>query len=329
MASGNDSVAHADRTPLGRSAQYQPLILVWVAFATGILLDRWFLPDWILVLCFAFLGVLGCLVARFRKLNSLSSLFLLSLISSGGLLYHQIRFSSNALPQLQGFTVTDDQPVCLRGVIADQPRWLAPARMKFPTSVPRGYRSRLALQIQQVRHKTEWVEADGMAEVFVDGQLAGMYVGQRVEVFGKLAPFSKPSNPGQFDFQEYYRRRGIRYFLRVSHPDQVQLLSPDSSVNPVTKISKLRTSLDRALWTHIEPERAALASAMLLGNRQQLDDLARQQFLITGTVHLLAISGLHVGILQALYCVYRDLAHGSSIELDVDDRFCLWICLAR
>ncbi|MEM8679155.1 MAG: ComEC/Rec2 family competence protein, partial [Planctomycetota bacterium] len=62
----------------------------------------------------------------------------------------------------------------------------------------------------------------------------------------------------------------------------------------------------RVLERHLEPPHAALAAAILLGDRDQLDPDQVDAFFVTGTVHLLAISGLHLAILvQAVFLVLR------------------------
>ena len=70
--------------------------------------------------------------------------------------------------------------------------------------------------------------------------------------------------------------------------------------------SKLRKRLNALIWQHVDEKRAPFAAAILLGNREQLTSVQRERFLKTGTVHLLAISGLHIGILAALFfLLYR------------------------
>jgi competence protein ComEC len=70
----------------------------------------------------------------------------------------------------------------------------------------------------------------------------------------------------------------------------------------------LRTRFREEIETRVSTEQAALANAILLGNREGLDQEARREFMMTGTVHVLAISGLHVGILSvAVYQLLRFL----------------------
>ena len=60
------------------------------------------------------------------------------------------------------------------------------------------------------------------------------------------------------------------------------------------------------LERHISPARAPLAAALLLGSRESLPREESAAFLATGTVHILSISGLHVGLLAlALFRILR------------------------
>ena len=65
-------------------------------------------------------------------------------------------------------------------------------------------------------------------------------------------------------------------------------------------IYDLRRKLAKSLDSALPPSQAALAQGLLLGQRGQLPDAAVENFRQTGTSHLLAISGLHLGILLAL-----------------------------
>src|SRR5206468_1315555 len=59
----------------------------------------------------------------------------------------------------------------------------------------------------------------------------------------------------------------------------------------------LRGRGDAILWQRLAHERSGLAAALLLGIREELSAEATQAYSKTGTIHLLSISGLHVGIL--------------------------------
>ena len=65
---------------------------------------------------------------------------------------------------------------------------------------------------------------------------------------------------------------------------------------------------DHALWTNLGRGQSGLALALVLGEREELDATTTRQFYESGTVHLLSISGLHVGLLALL--LYRGMELG-------------------
>ena len=131
----------------------------------------------------------------------------------------------------------------------------------------------------------------------VEGTLLGVEAGDRLRVVGQLQAPVPPGNPGEFDFAAH--RRGDRELaaIRVDHPDCVQVIESAPAISLRRVLGKLRAAGDRLLWGTLSHERAGLAAAVLLGAREQLDDEMKDDFLVTGTVHILSISGLHVGIL--------------------------------
>jgi competence protein ComEC len=62
-------------------------------------------------------------------------------------------------------------------------------------------------------------------------------------------------------------------------------------------LEELRAGGDTVLWRHLRHERSGLAAALLLGAREELDAERTEAFFETGTVHILAISGMHIAIL--------------------------------
>jgi len=108
----------------------------------------------------------------------------------------------------------------------------------------------------------------------------------RVAVRGTAVRAAGPRNPGGFDLRGYLERRGVEGRLLVAE---------------VVSASPRRTLLERfrrGVTAGLRPRQAALMEAMTLGVRQDLGDL-RSTFAAAGLAHVLALSGLHVGVLMA------------------------------
>ena len=118
--------------------------------------------------------------------------------------------------------------------------------------------------------------------------------GDRLELTGRL---EEPPVLGDFDYRTYLANQGIHSTMPFP---QVRLLE-DGGGNPAQGFlynlrRKVSSGMDRALP---EPQ-ASLANALLLGLRGRLPQDVTEDFRATGTSHLLAISGLHVGIILAM-----------------------------
>ena len=104
-------------------------------------------------------------------------------------------------------------------------------------------------------------------------------------------------NPGGFDYRAYLRQRGIDWQAFV-RPGGVQLLRPAAAPGPMERI---RTALSTRLASGTTDSAAlGVARALVLGERSGIDDDTRAAYARTGAVHVLAVSGLHVGIIAAI-----------------------------
>jgi competence protein ComEC len=105
------------------------------------------------------------------------------------------------------------------------------------------------------------------------------------------------ANPGEFDFAWYCRANRQIFGLRSRFPDAVTVASRGSSLSARHVLGALRDRANALLHRHLDHPEVELAAAVLLGAREQLTHDKTEAFFTTGTIHLLAISGLHVGIL--------------------------------
>ena len=118
--------------------------------------------------------------------------------------------------------------------------------------------------------------------------------GDRLILSGRLRA---PPELDDFDFPAYLERRGIRSVM--SFPN-VRLVSEGGGSRFARALHALRREMADALAKAVPEPQAAFGQAILLGIRDGLPDALTEDFRRSGASHLLAISGLHVGILLAL-----------------------------
>jgi len=116
----------------------------------------------------------------------------------------------------------------------------------------------------------------------------------------KLFEIDRPKNPGAFNYQRFSKLKQI-YFQTYLSPNDYQIMCQSCGSIIWSTIYKLRNELMHSLKTHIN-DRAVLAitSALLLGQKDYITPEIQEMYADTGAMHILAVSGLHVGILLML-----------------------------
>ncbi|MDO4229627.1 MAG: ComEC/Rec2 family competence protein, partial [Capnocytophaga sp.] len=121
--------------------------------------------------------------------------------------------------------------------------------------------------------------------------------GQIIDFTGKCTPIPVPKNPYQFDYKKYMERKYVYWRSNVvSYSAEKKL-----QINSIRGFAeKIRLKMFVILDENFSKETAALLKTLLLGERSELDEEVYQYYIDAGAVHILAISGLHVGIVTAI-----------------------------
>jgi competence protein ComEC len=195
------------------------------------------------------------------------------------------------------FAREDTQPACVEVRALQMPRAVPRADAGPMSFVRAGDVVRMDVEVLAVRDGARWRPADGRCRLSVDGLLPGIEAGDRLRVFGHLTVPPPAQNPGGYDMAEYVRGERVRSYLQAKFSESVTLLAPGSPWNPWRWLDKLRSGGRRILANYLDHKRATMAAAVLLGAREQLEPDRIEPYVETGTIHLLVIAGLHLGIL--------------------------------
>src|SRR5881409_579911 len=126
--------------------------------------------------------------------------------------------------------------------------------------------------------------------------------GDELKFSGTAEPIPPPRNPGEFDMRSYLARRDVRRLLFVRYPEGGTLIRHGGG-NPIMRAAqKSRAWMQNALCRGLEdaPDVQSFLSGIVLGLRHQTPEDIEEPFQQTGTLHLFAVAGLHVGIVAAL-----------------------------
>ncbi len=285
---------------------YQPLVLVLAALAAGMVVDRSFPLGAYLWFGVASGFLFLWLVSWRLRQEQLGSMCLLAGVAAAGGSWHHDRWNLYPHDEVGFFVREEIRPLVLEGVAVTSPRWVPAPPLTAMRIIPKGDETELSLRVTAIRHGQTWQPASGNATVDIDGHLLGVRAGDKLRLYVLASRPRGTFNPGEFDFAKWERGRRVFCKLRGIFPESVQPLARGSGISPRLWLSSVRENGNGLLRRYISPRRTSLAAAILIGAREQLDPERNEGFLVTGTIHILSISGLHVGILAVgFWSIFR------------------------
>ena len=124
--------------------------------------------------------------------------------------------------------------------------------------------------------------------------------GETVALTGRFDLPEDLRNPGGFDYRANLTRKGIYTALAVRRPEDWRIVSEAGGAPLLRFALALRSRILRHSRSILPPESAAVLNGILLGSRSELPPDLRDAFERTGTAHVLATAGLHIGIFAGL-----------------------------
>ena len=107
-------------------------------------------------------------------------------------------------------------------------------------------------------------------------------------------------NPGEFDYNKYLNSLGISGKLNITGAKNINLLSDESDFFK-SAIFSIRKFLDSEIKSLHNEQTSSLLKGLLLADRSEIDYVTKTQFINAGVIHVLAVSGLHVGFIAIIF----------------------------
>ena len=255
-----------------------PLPVLTVCFALGIgcgtLIGHYFIIECVVV------GALALSLLFVRGSRLFFPLVVLLFIALGILAVHTSMAPDAETPFIGDFV--DYEFHNITGTVRDAPE-------SFPAY------TRFILTDVKIKKDNAWQPVWGDIGLTVYKPIDGVAALDTLSFWGKLKKPKNFNNPGGFDYERYLERRGV--YATVSLSDDTFLLrSQYKSRTLVTCLEKTRSAIKNSLFATLPVDEASVITALTIGDRTHIREDLLKSYYETGVGHILAISGLNVGI---------------------------------
>lgn len=296
------------------------LLAITASFITGIALAHpWRLADGVLTALGAALALalLALLLLHHGRRRSLLLWLLLPIFTATGFWHSQLQLRP---PNAAGHIfsrIEEKTEAVLIGTLA--------AMVEDD-----GRSSRIRLYTEQIQRRDDpaLLPCSGTTLLRFYGRWpATLLPGDRLVIRAELDRPSGFLTPGGFDLAGHYGRNDIWVTGIIRSPLYIEKIITRESFWHTLRFlpERVRTTIGQKLDLILsEPQQSAMYRAILLGDRSRLEEAILENFKASGTMHILAISGLHIGILSALLftIIYRLLSCSEWLLLRLPVRKC-------
>ena len=158
------------------------------------------------------------------------------------------------------------------------------------------------VEISWVNQATKNYKTQGKAQVYLskDSASLSLHYGDYIIIKGQLNEIAASSNPFQFDFKRYYAATNI--YHNGYFTSERWRATGGNKVNPIYALGYTWQRALQKIFNHYFTDESVrgVAEAIVFGYKDELNDDWLEAFSKTGTIHVLAVSGLHVGIIYTL-----------------------------
>ncbi len=124
--------------------------------------------------------------------------------------------------------------------------------------------------------------------------------GNKLWIKGIYQRGREKKNPGEYDYDLYLKTQNISGLFYIIEAYEVKILDLNSDLFK-TIVLKIRKTIDWQIRSLHNEQTAGLLRGLLLADRSGIDYKAKEEFVNSGVIHILAVSGLHVGFIVIIF----------------------------
>jgi competence protein ComEC len=155
---------------------------------------------------------------------------------------------------------------------------------------------------------------------YLKDSVKSIMIDDRFLIHSKFKKVNKPLNPYNFSYKKYLEKQQVYHQLFLDEKELIQLLNSKKTLKG--SAANIRKRINSALIkSGFKDNELGVINALLLGQRKEIDKALLEDYASAGAIHILAVSGLHVGIilliLNFLCSLLERLKYGKTIKLIV------------
>ncbi len=270
--------------------KFPPLVVLTAFFILGVVFSYHCPIKIIYLSVFSFLLLLSSLVFL-RKRFWAEFLFLFTIFSVAALNYQ----NAVAVPKnnISGFISGKARGVWLKGKVYSGIEIMdIPGRLRKTT---------FTLQTLAIEENGAWHPALGKVKASLLVDRADFEFGDILVLKGKIYQAKDEISKGSFSYKKYLENQGIYGLLKIN-PDS--LIVVKRSKNILKHIFCLKEKFREIINETLPYPQRAILTALIIGDRVGIPREINNTFVKTGTIHILAISGLHVGLISYIFYLF-------------------------
>ena len=167
--------------------------------------------------------------------------------------------------------------------------------------------SKLSDDVARLLFRTDRIFVDGVGQEVKEKLQVNIYqnintfsMGEKIRFPARLRGFTNFNNPGRYNYKLAMKIKGISCSASVSDGRRVVRLGEGHLGFPLDVLEMARQPTRRLFHDTLSQRNGVLFQALILGERQGIDHELRELFNRTGLGHVLAVSGLHIGLVAWL-----------------------------
>ncbi|MBE9469460.1 MAG: ComEC family competence protein [Bacteroidetes bacterium] len=174
---------------------------------------------------------------------------------------------------------------------------------------------KLIVEVNSIKKENRWINTNGQAIVYIqkDSLSKKINIGNQLMFNSILSTIKNPGNPNEFDYSKYMAFHLISRQAYIQSNNWEILSKNEGSAIFLYAANLRKYLLSIYSQNNIKDKNFAVLSALTLGYKDKLDEQTKRAYSSSGAMHILAVSGLHVGIIYVILNYLLSFLNKKSI----------------